>query len=88
MTTQFSAQIRPPVPLIDQVDILLNLADDNDDGQSDGDFDDLITPEILPKTDQDVDGRPKSSSPLNRRKPLKRPRGLAEVAAEVSDVPN
>ncbi len=88
MTTQFSAQIRPPVPLIDQVDILLNLADDNDDGQSDGDFDDLITPEIIPKTDQDVEGRPKSSSSLNRRERLKRPRGLAEVAAEVSDIPN
>ena len=85
MTTQFSAQIRPPVHLIDQVDVFLNLAEEFVDLDS---ALDELAPETLPKTDHAVDGGPESRGAPRSRQPAKRPRGLAEVAAEASGAPD
>ena len=85
MITQFSARIRPPVHLIDQVDVFLNLAEESYD--LDSDLDELA-PETLPKTDHAVDGGPESRGAPSSRQPAKRTRGLAEVAAEASGTPD
>lgn len=85
MTTQFSAPIRPPVHLIDQIDVFLNLAEESDD--LDSDLDDLA-PGIPPKIDRAADGGPESRCALSSGRPATRIRGLAEVAAEVSGAPD
>ena len=83
MITPFSASIRQPVHLIDQVDVLLNLAEEYVD--FDSDFDDLAP---KPMSDLDANARPHSRSSASSRNPARRPRGLAEVAAEVSGRPD
>ena len=81
MTTQFNlnAQFLPRTHLKDQVDIFLNLADDSVESNFDSDFDDLA-PEVF----RESHARSTSAS----RRPAKPRRGLAEVAAEVSSLPN
>ena len=85
MTNQFSAQIRPPVHLIDQVDVLLNLAEESFDLDSNLDE---WEPETLPKADRAENVEPASRGARSSRKPATRPRGLAEVAAEASGTPD
>ena len=79
MTTQFNAHLVPPSHLVGQVDIFLNIAEDSVDSEFDGDFDDF-RPELLHRTIPNFGMRSKGTS----RRPVKKTRGLSEVAAEVS----
>ena len=85
MTTQLSARILPPVHLIDQVDVFLNLAEESD--VLDSDLDEW-EPENLPKAYRAVNDGPASRGASSSHLPAKRRRGLAEVAAEASGTPD
>ncbi|MEO6626034.1 MAG: hypothetical protein ABIN37_14550 [Burkholderiaceae bacterium] len=83
MTTLFNAQLLPPVHLMDQVDIFLNIAEDSVDSEFESDFDDM-TPEFMRRTVPNFGSKSKPRSSLAAPRHAKRTRGLAEVAAEVS----
>ena len=79
MSTHLDAHLVAPSHLADQVDIFLHIAEDAVDSGFDSDFDDF-RPEILRRSIPDFGMRTRAVS----RRPVRRTRGMAEVAAEAS----
>ncbi len=80
MSTYLNAHLVTPTHLMDQVDIYINIAQDSVDSGLESDFDDY-QPEILHRP---IANAGRSRTATVARRPAKRTRGLAEVAAEVS----